>query len=149
MSEITVYIAAPIGEFMEAERLAAHFRFSNWNPRALREVRIVSRWHALIRTGQVDPRDEAERRSVLGANLDDLAVADVGIALTWRGTPKATFGEIAWLLCQGSSVVWVHGGNGEGRNIFDAHERVRLVEWRDGAIDEIAEAARTLAAEAA
>lgn len=116
-----VYVAAPLG--------AAHLATWVADELVRRGFDVVSRWHRWVgEAGQTsDPVDDTAREHILESNLEDLNRADVVVALTQVGTPRATFCEIAWALGNGLPVVWVSGPQGAGRCIFDAHRLVRRV----------------------
>lgn len=113
-----IYVASPIGQVTVAREVAGGLR--RWG------ITVTSRWHDTTGLGERDPELDSDRRSILTANLEDIARCDVLLALTHRGTPRATFGEIGWALATGKDVVWIHG-IGDGRCLFDAHPRVQRV----------------------
>lgn len=123
-SGLAVYVAAPLACVADAAMLAVDLRNAGHS--------VVSRWHAATAASE-DPPDEQDRRRILTASLVDLDACEVLVALTHRGTPRATFCEVAWALALGRPVVWVCGLNDEGRNIFDAHESVTSVRAARGA----------------
>lgn len=129
---LKVYLAGPIGE------CAAVCRFAD-EVNAIPGLMVVSDWHyEKVRTGDLfDPGDQATRAQVLDRNLVQMAVADVVVAITGRGTPRATFGEIGWTLAMGKPVVWLQRRNGDGGNIFDVHKLVTRVFAVEQALDEL------------
>jgi len=117
-----VYLAAPLAEAPRVHQLAADLFDLG--------LHVVSTWHAT--TATVDPHDEDVRLRVLEGNLAELAHADVLVAVTDRGTPRATFAEIGYALARRTRVIWLAGAAGAGRCIFDAHTLVtRVTSWAD------------------
>lgn len=114
---VSVYIAAPLAQKSRARYFAAVL--------ANHGFRIASRWQRS--EAMADPLDSRERFDALSQNLGDIERCDVLLALCDIGTPRATFGEISWALGRGKRVLWAHGDDGVGRNIFDAHRLVRRV----------------------
>lgn len=122
---VLVYIAAPLGEARVAKMVAEELTQSG--------VHVCSTWHATA-TGSVDPAAWGERVAVLAANLRDLEKADLVLALTAQGRPRATLSEIGYALALGREIVWLQGEAGEGGNIFDACESVTIAHTLDEAI---------------
>ena len=110
-----VYVAAPLAQTHRARHLARCLR--------TRGCRVVSRWHATVVHGAVDPTDEATRARLLLANVADLEAATVLLAVTDRGWPRATLVEIGWALGRELPIVWLAGA---GANLFTAHPRVTV-----------------------
>ncbi len=117
-----IFIAAPRHQSIRAERFGELLKqtagFS-------RQPVIVSRWHAMENI--VDPNADYARLAQLSQNLADIEQADVLVALTDIGIPRATLSEIGYALGRSKPVVWVVGCNGEGRNLFDSHSMVSRV----------------------
>jgi nucleoside 2-deoxyribosyltransferase len=88
---------------------------------------ITSTWHRDTLGLGGDPLAVARRKAILDVNIRDLRAAEVLVALTARGTPRATNAEIGFALALGMPVVWWQSPNWDGANIFDAHELVRVV----------------------
>ena len=125
---LKIYIAAPLLEAPTANLYAAKFRFDGWT--------VTSRWHAdVVANGvTVDPVGAVERAAILHDNLLDLAACDVLVALTSKGTPRATLCEVAFALARGKRVIWYAGAAGQGLNIFSAHRNVTAVVTSDDAL---------------
>lgn len=87
----------------------------------------VSRWHGQVMIEDWTSVDEAMFSQALADNLSDLDRADVVVALTDIGYPRATIGEIGYALARGTPVVWVHAGDGRGRNLFSSHSLVTRI----------------------
>lgn len=114
-----LYMAGPYGEALRVNAIGnelsvygAHY--------------ILSTWH-------VNPLPaEAVDDSVLAAGMwQDIAQlerCEVVVAVTSRGTPRATYSEIGWALARGKSVVWVHGPERAGTNVFAQHGLVQRVQ---------------------
>lgn len=117
-----VYVAAPLALAEDARVVAASL--------GSRGHHIVSRWHDGVPDGARDPNADVERRQVLSDNIADIERAAVVVAIVDKGTPRATLCEIAWCLAHGKRVVWCHGVDGIGRNIFDSHYAVTRVSSR-------------------
>lgn len=113
-----VYVAAPYAEAKRAQAFANEL--SVFGPEY-----IVSTWHrdAL----PVDSTDDSVLAAGMWQDITELERAEVVVALTSRGSPRATFSEIGWALARGKVVVWVHGPAREGTNIFAQHGLVRRV----------------------
>lgn len=112
-----IYLAAPLAQAHVARLLATMLASAGH--------RITSTWHATAAT--VDPTHIHDRRACLADNLQDLTRADLVVAWTAEGTPRATLCEIGHALATGKPVVWVQGAGGEGANIFDASPLVTVV----------------------
>lgn len=120
--KLSAYLAAPLACATvdgEPQALASTLRAAGYA--------VTSRWHDMVVANEVDPTDDEKRKQILAMNLEDLDRADVVVALVDNPArePKATYGEITYALAKGKPVAWLHGPNGEGRNIFDAHALVR------------------------
>lgn len=116
---ISTYVASALSEAHVARLLVRSISAAG--------LRVVSRWHDAVTPGQCDPTDPHTRWGVLTDNLADLRRADVVVAYTATGTPRATFAEIGYALCLALPVVWLIGPGGEGRCLFTAHPLVREV----------------------
>jgi nucleoside 2-deoxyribosyltransferase len=88
---------------------------------------VTSTWHRDTLGLGGDPLATARRKAILDVNLRDLRAAEVLVALTARGMPRATNAEIGFALALNMPVVWWQSPNWDGANIFDAHELVRVV----------------------
>jgi nucleoside 2-deoxyribosyltransferase len=110
-----IYVAAPIGEALNAERWAERIRKAGHV--------ITSRWHSRIE-GKLDPNDMSVRTAILNENLIDMHNANLCVAICSKGMPRATFSEIGWMLAKDKAVIWLENDLHEGGNIFDAHPLV-------------------------
>lgn len=115
----SIYIAAPLAEFSSAEAAAYALREAGY--------RVVSTWHSTMRPGCCDPVDACTRQDTLLGNVQELHRADAMVAWTASGIPRATIGEIAYMLAHGRPVVWIQGPDRHGANIWDAHPLVEIV----------------------
>lgn len=113
-----VYIATALANFQLANRWGTKLRDAGHE--------VASRWHVSVREmtarTEVMPRDplsEAERVTVLRANVNDLMSSDAVLAITQDDAGKATYCEIGYALAAGIRVIWLQS-EGRGRNIFDA-----------------------------
>ena len=115
-----VYVAAPLAQAVTAHAVGEMLR---------PEHEAVSRWpgNVLELAADRDPSRIEDRCAVLRTNVVDLELADVVVALCHVGDGRATYAEIGYALALRLPVVWVQGGRGEGRNIFDAHDLVHAV----------------------
>jgi nucleoside 2-deoxyribosyltransferase len=117
-----IYIAAPLAQAPAANEAALRLEAHGHE--------VVSSWHRVVSSEgwQSDPEPDRVRARILSENLADLDGAEAVLALCHEGTPRATFAEIGYALARGLTVVWSHGSERQGRNIFDAHPLVRRVE---------------------
>ncbi len=91
-------------------------------------LEVVSRWHELpAEITSADPTDLGERRRLNDANIHDIKRAELMVAWTMSGTPRATYSEIGYALAKGKTVFWIQGHNHRGANLFDAHHRVKTL----------------------
>jgi hypothetical protein len=118
LTRLNVYIACALAQAHHARDYATRLGM-------FESYQVVSAWHDLV-TEKVDPTDAGTRREVLLNNLADLSRAHVVLALMDKGTPRATIGEAVWALAHSKPVVWLCGGDGTGRNVWDAHALVTL-----------------------
>lgn len=132
---IRVYVAAAV--------LFAQRAYSMGRLLSVHGLQITSRW---AEGATDDPVDAGARKRILDANLADIEAADVIVALTDHGRPRATYGEIAWALGRGKPVVWVIGDNGQGANIWTAHPHVVTIEHDNGLANDGALAEKIAAA---
>jgi nucleoside 2-deoxyribosyltransferase len=122
---IDVYIAAPLATAREAYAVGLALK------RASPNMELVSRWlHRCLEKPACDPDAPLEREVILWNNIIDIERADIVIALTGNGTPKATFGDIVWALAKEKPVVWIANWS-QGRNIWDAHWAVTRINTPD------------------
>jgi nucleoside 2-deoxyribosyltransferase len=87
---------------------------------------VVSRWTDRLRTQSVRPSRE-EMAAIHRANSAELDDADLVVAWTAAGTPRATYSEIGYALARGKPVLWLQGPNGEGSNSYDTEALVRVL----------------------
>ncbi len=129
-----VYVASALGLYGAA---------SLWAQRIERAGHtVVSSWHSTVYANAPgyepsDPGDEDIRVDILGTNLFDLHQADVVFALTPDASAKATYSEIGYALGLGKRVIWMHGHEGHGRNIFDCHALVTRTSDPDRVLPEL------------
>jgi hypothetical protein len=116
---VSVYIAAPLGEFPLANLIANELRSAGY--------RVVSTWHADMAPGCKDPEHPKDRMMTLLGNVQELHRADLLVAWTASGTPKATIGEIVYMLALGRPAVWIQGPDRAGANLWDAHPLCEIV----------------------
>ncbi len=122
---IDIYIAAPLATARDAYAVGLALKLACPN------TELVSRWlHRCLEKSACDPDAPFEREVVLFNNIIDIERADIVIALTGNGTPKATFGDIVWALAKEKPVVWITNRS-MGRNIWDAHWAVTRVDTPD------------------
>lgn len=135
---VRVYIAAPRTQANVADDLAMAL--------ADMGIRAVSRWH---QSGpfEDDPTDPQEAITVLTGNLWDLCSANVVLALTAQGQPRATNCEIGYAIAKGIPVVWVSGEKGEGANLFDRHQLVTALRFGSASTQAIASLIRGVASQ--
>lgn len=109
-----IYVAAPRAQYPVARHLARELSEAGHT--------IVSTWHTLPDLdGADETTDTAHRRELLERCIDDIAQAEVMVAWTAQGTPRATIGEIVEMLRHHRRpVIWIQGPQGEGGNIWDA-----------------------------
>lgn len=112
-----IYIACPLAHVTEAKRIA--YRLS------LEGHDVISRWHNIVQPGDVDPKDDDTRIDLLKQNVSDLMFAELVVVFAANGGGSATWGEVGFACAIGKPVVWWHGPNGEGRNLWDCHPSVR------------------------
>jgi hypothetical protein len=115
----SIYIAAPLSEWPVANCIARDLRLAGY--------RVVSTWHAAMAPGCSDPEHLRARQEALLDNVRELHRADIVIAWTASGTPKATIGEIVHHLTLGRPVVWIQGPDRKGANLWDAHPCCEIV----------------------
>jgi hypothetical protein len=128
-SPLRIYIAGAKSVAPRARHTAMLLRCQGYD--------VVSRWHHTIGTVRTDPCSESERICVLTANLFDMNLAHVVLALTDSGEPRATLVEIGVAIGWGRRVIWQVGADGAGRNLFDSHALVTRVTSAVGAFQEI------------
>lgn len=115
---LRVYVAAPLAYKMRAAEVAnglssAGFEVvSSWIPAALKEDGELRNFRA--------------RFTRQAQNEHDIMRADVLVALTAEGRPKATFAEIGFALALECPILWFQGAGGEGENLFDANMLVKV-----------------------
>jgi hypothetical protein len=127
-----VYVAAPMGEAHVADLLRALLDRAGF--------RVVSRWTDRLRKQSARP-SRKELTAIHRANSAELDDADLVVAWTAAGTPRATYGEIGAALAKGKPVLWLQGPRGEGSNSYDTEPLVRVLYVDPGAMS----AARELA----
>lgn len=115
-----VYIAAPKAEVMRALDMAALLESYG--------LEVVSRWHDIVKPGDLDPADYSDARALLEANLADLRSADAVLSLTCPCHGRGVYTEIGRALERGLPVVW--SLEREGRSIDWTDPRV-LLAWSD------------------
>lgn len=113
-----VYVAAPCGEAHVANMLRALLDRAGF--------RVVSQWTDRLRKQSARPSRE-EMRAIHRANCAELDDADLVVAWTAAGTPRATYCEIAHALAKGKPVLWLQGPRGEGSNSYDTEPLVRVI----------------------
>src|SRR5258706_2654421 len=115
-SGMKVYIACAYAHKREARLFAAMMQESYQHESA-------GSW--LQTTEAEAPLEDGVRSVFLKANIIDLTLSQVLIVLGQYGNPRATFGEAAWAISNGTPVLWVHGSGGEGRCLWDSHDGVK------------------------
>jgi nucleoside 2-deoxyribosyltransferase len=134
-ADVSVYVACPLPYHRYAKGIA--------NTLAAAGFAIASSWHSADFGDEVsDPPDPPTRADILAMNLSDLVRADVVVALTAQGWPRATLAEIGWHLALCKPVVWLQGDAGVGGCIFDASPLVTIVRSESEIIDAVRAAAR-------
>lgn len=136
-----IYIAAPRAEYAVARHLARDLNEAGHT--------IVSTWHTLADLdGADETTDPAHRRELLERCIGDIAQADVLVAWTAQGMPRATIGEIVEMLRRHRRpVIWIQGPRGEGGNIWDADPLVLVIrhDSSTATVDTVLEVLRALA----
>ena len=128
-SPLRVYIAGAKSVAPRARTVSMLLRCQGYD--------VVSRWHHSMRDARVDPCMESARVAILGADLADLELAQVVVAITDSGKPRATLVEIGYAIALGTRVIWQIGVDGTGRNLFDSHECVTRVTSTVGVFSEL------------
>ena len=114
-----VYVAAPFAYAPHAAVIASILEQYGHS--------ITSTWHRDTLGLGGDPLKHETRAEILRVNIGDLREAQVLVALTARGVPRATNAEIGFALALEMPVVWWQSPNWDGANIFDSHELVKVV----------------------
>lgn len=116
---LRVYVAAPRGEAYVAALLGEQLIHAGFT--------LVSRWVERFHA-QGDHVTREQLAAIHRANQAELASADLVVAWTAEGEPKATYGEIGQALALGTRVLWIQGPGGAGGNSYDTERLVRVVE---------------------
>lgn len=122
-SFVNLYIAGAFGERELCERWARTLR-------AAGRI-VVSTWHHPGPRTDEFLLTEAERLSLLRKNDEQIARADIVLALTFAGTPRSTFCEVGSAITRGKPVIVVHRGD-VGRFLWDSHPKAVRVDLGDG-----------------
>ncbi len=115
---LRVYVAGPLAYAMRSAEVAEGLTSAGFE--------VVSSWipAALAENGEL--RNLQARATRQAQNEQDIRRADVLLALTAEGTPRATFAEIGFALALECPVLWFQGVAGEGENLFDANMLVKV-----------------------
>lgn len=122
--KLRIYVAAPMGEAHVAKLLGAMLTREGYD--------VVSGWTARLDAQGPHPTDDA-LTAIQVANQHDLDRADLVVAWTARGMPRATYSEIGWALANGTRVLWIQGEPGTGGNLYDRERLVTKVLLADDA----------------
>lgn len=92
----SIYVACPMDRVSVAHA---------WRDRLLAAGHTLSsRWHDVVRVGDRDPSRVFDRRAALVDNFDDVGKSDLLVAYVATGTPKCTWGEVAYAYAHGIPV---------------------------------------------
>ena len=134
---LRIYVAAPMGEAHVAKLLGALLTREGYD--------VVSGWTARLDAQGPHPSDDA-LTAIQVANQHDLDRADLVVAWTAAGRPKATYAEIGWALANGTRVLWLQDEDGTGSSLFDRERLVTVCKVDVGSVYTATDHARILAA---